>query len=100
MPAPDLRIMTPSPLQRLARPARQFIGVHMAGVLVPIAAGFVAFGWRALLCVTLVLLGAAGGWAAWRLVGRRGRHVHLLHTLWLALLLAALSPAHLAADFI
>ncbi len=92
--------MTLSLSQRFASPARQFIGVHMAGLLVPVAAGVVAFGWRALLCILLLMLGAAGGWAAWRLVGRRGRHVHLLHTLWLALLLAALLPAHLAADFI
>lgn len=85
--------------QPVASPARQFVIVQIIGLLVPVTAGIVAFGWRALLCIALVGVGALAGWWAWRQVGRRGRRLHLLHTLWLAILLAALLPAHLAAGF-
>ena len=77
---------------------RRFVAVHLTALAAPVAAGVVAFGWRAAGAVALVLAGAVAGWAVWRRVGRRGRHLHLLHCLWLAALLAALLPAHLAAD--
>ena len=80
----------PSPVQR-------FIAVQMTGLLFPLAAGVIAFGWRAIVCMGLVSIGAAAGWWAWKQVGRRGRHLHLLHCLWLGLLLCAMLPAHLAA---
>ena len=79
------------------RPVRRFIAVQMSGLLIPLAAGVVAFGWRAILCLLLVCGAAGVGWWAWRQVGRRGRHLHLLHCLWLAMLLCAMLPAHLAA---
>ena len=79
-------------------PVRRFIAVQMTGLLFPLAAGVIAFGWRAVACIGLVSLGAAAGWWAWRQVGRRGRHLHLAHCLWLALLLCALLPAHLASS--
>lgn len=83
--------------QTQSSPTQQFVAIQLSGLLIPVAAGLVVFGWRALLCIALVAAGAAAGWWAWRQVGRRGRHLHLLHTLWLAVLLGALLPAHLAA---
>ncbi len=77
----------------------RFVAVQIVGLLVPLMGGVIAFGWRALLCMALVGGGAVVGWWAWRLVGRRGRHLGLAHTLWLALLLVAMLPAHLAAGF-
>ncbi len=77
--------------------ARRFVGVQIAGLLVPLAAGLMVFGWRALLACGLVLLGGAVGHLVWSRVGRRGRMLDGPHSLWLCLVLAALLPAHLAA---
>ena len=77
---------------------RRFVAVHLTALVAPVAAGVAAFGWRAAAAVALVWAGAAGGWAVWRRIGRRGRHLGLLHTLWLATLVAALLPAHLMSD--
>lgn len=81
-------------------PVRRFIAVQMTGLLIPLSAGVIAFGWRAVICLVLVGAGATAGWWAWRQVGRRGRHLHLLHCLWLAMLLCAMLPAHLAANHV
>jgi Na+-translocating ferredoxin:NAD+ oxidoreductase RnfD subunit len=88
--------MTQAPAQPASSPATSFISAQVLGLMVPVTAGVVAFGWRAVICLVLVTGGAALGWCAWRLVGRRGRHLHVSHTLWLGLLLGALLPAHLA----
>lgn len=88
--------MTQAQAQLQGSHAGGFVTAQIAGLLVPLAAGIVAFGWRAAICIALVVGGAAIGWCAWQLVGRRGRHLHLSHTLWLALMLVALLPAHLA----
>ena len=77
--------------------ARRFLGVQIAGVLVPLAAGVLAFGWRALVAGALLLAGGAIGHLVWSRVGRRGRMLDWPHSLWLCLIMLALLPAHLAA---
>ena len=76
--------------------ARRFVGVQIAGLLLPLAAGVIAYGWRALLAAALVLVGGAIGHAVWSRIGRRGRMLDGPHSLWLCLVLVALLPAHLA----
>ena len=78
-------------------PARRFISLQLFGLAAPMAAGLILYGWRAILTTLLVVTGAMLGWAVWRHVGRRGHHMPWLHTLWLAVLLSALLPAHLAS---
>jgi Na+-translocating ferredoxin:NAD+ oxidoreductase RnfD subunit len=88
--------MTQAQAQPASSPAGRFASAQIAGLFVPIMAGIIAFGWRALICVLLVTGGTAAGWLAWRCVGRRGRHLNLSHMIWLGLLLSAMLPAHLA----
>ncbi len=59
-------------------------------------AGLLFYGWRAGLSLLVVLAVAALGVGAWRRIGARGRQLHLVHSLWMALLLAMMLPAHLA----
>lgn len=94
----EVREPTPVPIARWATPVRRFVGAHLVALLPALAAGFVAFGWRALACGALVVAGGLVGWALWRAIGRRGRLLDPLHVVWLCLLLTAMLPAHLAAD--
>ncbi len=91
----------PAHAQLVPRPAvftqtRRFVLVHMVGLLPALAAGIVAFGWRALLSMALVVAGGLVGYLAWKTVGRRGRLLDPLHVAWSSLILAAMLPAHLA----
>lgn len=72
--------------------------LQLFGLVPPLTAGLIVGGWRAVATVLLVMAGAVGGWAVWRRIGRRGRHMPLPHLLWMAVLLACLLPAHLAAN--
>ena len=60
----------------------------------PLVAGLALYGWRALLCVLIVLATAAGALSMWRRIGRRGEQLRYPHGLWMALLLALTLPAH------
>lgn len=68
---------------------------HFQGAVFPLAAGLLFYGWRALLTVTLVLASAAAAGRIWHCIGRRGRDMTMLHTMWVALLLAMTLPPHL-----
>jgi Na+-translocating ferredoxin:NAD+ oxidoreductase RnfD subunit len=68
---------------------------HFQGAVFPLAAGLLFYGWRALLSVVLVLASAAVAGRIWHCVGRRGRDMTMLHTMWVALLLAMTLPPHL-----
>lgn len=74
----------------------QYHSMHFLGALFPLTAGLMLYGWRAGLAVLTVLGAALLALAAWRHVGGRGRQLDRSHTLWLALLLAMMLPAHLA----
>jgi Na+-translocating ferredoxin:NAD+ oxidoreductase RnfD subunit len=73
----------------------RYYALHWAGISVPLAAGFLVFGWRALL---LVLAMIACVWAAstiWRRIGLRGHQLHSAHLFYMTALLGAAIPAHL-----
>jgi Na+-translocating ferredoxin:NAD+ oxidoreductase RnfD subunit len=68
---------------------------HFQGAVFPLAAGLLFYGWRALLTVVVVLTSAAVAGRIWHCIGRRGRDMTMLHTMWVALLLAMALPPHL-----
>ena len=76
-------------------PVRRFWLAHAAGLLAPLAAGWVVLGWRAPLATAGVVTGGLIGWLAFN---GRGRRLDAVHVAWLCLLTAALLPAHLAAN--
>jgi len=75
----------------------RYHAMHFLCALLPVAAGVTFFGWRAAAAVGGVVGAAALAFAFWRNVGARGRQLELSHTLWLALLLGLMLPAHLAS---
>jgi Na+-translocating ferredoxin:NAD+ oxidoreductase RnfD subunit len=68
---------------------------HFQGAVFPLAAGLLFYGWRALLTVVIVLVSAAVAGRIWHCMGRRGRDMTMLHTMWVALVLAMMLPPHL-----
>jgi Na+-translocating ferredoxin:NAD+ oxidoreductase RnfD subunit len=74
-----------------------FYLAHFLGAVFPATAGAMLYGWRATVVLAVVMLCAMASTYVWRRVGPRGRTLHYAHTLWLALLLALMLPAHLAA---
>jgi Na+-translocating ferredoxin:NAD+ oxidoreductase RnfD subunit len=68
---------------------------HFQAAVFPLAAGLLFYGWRALLTVAAVLVSAAVAGRIWHCIGRRGRDMTMLHTMWVALLLAMMLPPHL-----
>ena len=79
------------------RPAAHADVHRTLGLVIPLSAGLVVFGWRSAALVALVLGGSLAAALAWRRVGgRRGESITLRRSAWLALLLAAMLPAHLA----
>ncbi len=75
---------------------RQFYSMHFMAALIPATAGLLFYGWRALAALLMVGAGTAIGVAVWRRIGPRGEQLSYPHSLWLALLLAMMLPAHLA----
>jgi Na+-translocating ferredoxin:NAD+ oxidoreductase RnfD subunit len=73
----------------------RFVSMHVQGVLFPITAGLMLYGWRAFGSLVLVCGSALAAAFVWRQVGRRGLRVHYGEVLWLAVLLALTLPAHL-----
>jgi electron transport complex protein RnfD len=79
---------------------RGYYLMHALGASVPLAAGIALFGWRAAVCVTVVVASAAFALLIWRNIGSRGGQIQPAQTLWTALLLALMLPAHLATDVV
>jgi Na+-translocating ferredoxin:NAD+ oxidoreductase RnfD subunit len=73
----------------------RFIVMHVLGALLPITAGLLMYGWRALLSILVVCLSAAGATVVWQHIGRRGWRLRVGHSVWLGLLLALTLPPHL-----
>lgn len=88
--------LTPLPHSGLS--VVEFYSMHFMAAVFPVTAGLLLFGWRAAATLFLVGIGAAGGVCIWRRIGARGRALSFSHSLWLALLLAMMLPAHLATD--
>ena len=76
---------------------RRFFIIHAMATTFPLVAGFMIYGWRALLAVALVLGGAGVGLAVFHRVGKRGRRIGLMRGWWMAILLSLTLPAHLAS---
>jgi len=75
----------------------RFFGFHLLAGTLPLAAGLLLNGWRALVVVGVVVASTIGATLIWRRVARRGVHVHLPYLLWTSLLLGLTFPAQLAS---
>ena len=71
---------------------------YVFGLLFPLFAGTVFFGWRAVAVVAVVLSSVFVGTVIWRRIGTRGHPLRPAQLLRLGLLLALLLPARLAAN--
>jgi electron transport complex protein RnfD len=91
---PELSTAAPTVLHTGMSVAR-FYSMHAMGIVFPVTAALLTFGWRALGLVALVLSCCAAATAIWRRVGRRGDQLHYSHVLYLGALLALTLPAHL-----
>lgn len=98
--------MTPTAPARptISAPARRggidvssFYQTHFMGAVFPLTAGLLLYGWRGGAAVATVVASAAVSIVVWRRIGPRGRTLHYSHTLWLALLVGLMLPAHLFA---
>lgn len=76
---------------------RRFFMIHSLAAVFPLTAGWILFGWRALLAAVLVLSGTAIGLAVWKRVGMRGRRIGVARGMWMSALLALTMPPHLAS---
>ncbi len=74
-----------------------FVSMHILGVIFPVSAGLLLYGWRALGVMIVVSVSTVLAMMVWRLVGRRGAQLRLDHGLWLALILSLTLPGHLFA---
>jgi Na+-translocating ferredoxin:NAD+ oxidoreductase RnfD subunit len=73
----------------------KFFSLHLMGALFPVLAGFMLYGWRALLLMALVMAAATLSFIVWRRIDGRGGQLRLSHTLWFSLLLSLMLPVHL-----
>lgn len=71
--------------------------MHLLGVALPLTAGALLFGWRALIVVGGVIASAMLAVAVWRRIGIRGQQLRFAHVAWLAALLGLMLPAQLAS---
>ena len=69
----------------------------MLGAGFPAVTGLLLYGWRALLVLLVILPTTFAAYSLWCRIGARGRQLHPVHTLYLALLLWLMLPAHLLA---
>src|SRR5688572_27794201 len=68
---------------------------HFRGAFIPLMAGLLLYGWRAIIVVGVVVGSTVAATLIWKRIGRRGRDIGLGHACWLALLMAATLPAQL-----
>ena len=103
-PTAEIPVQLPyGPGMASARPAlwhsgtnlSRFYFLHVMGAMLPIAAGLLLYGWRALLMIGLVVGSSAVAVPIWKRIGTRGAQLRTCHILWLSLLLALMLPVHL-----
>src|SRR5205823_2800196 len=73
----------------------KFFSLHLMGALFPVIAGFMLYGWRALLLIATVMASASLALILWRRIAGRGGQLRLSHVLYLSLLLSLMLPVHL-----
>jgi Na+-translocating ferredoxin:NAD+ oxidoreductase RnfD subunit len=73
----------------------RFFSLHVLGAMLPIAAGLLLYGWRALIVIALVVGSATLAVPVWKRIGARGAQLRTSHVLWLSLLLSLMLPVHL-----
>jgi len=89
--------MTPSPLHA-GIDVRDYYLMHAMATVIPLAAGWMLFGWRAPVTVALVLASALLGMQIWKQIGWRGTQIETGRLVWMSLLLGLALPPHLLAD--
>jgi Na+-translocating ferredoxin:NAD+ oxidoreductase RnfD subunit len=103
-PVPDTATIELIPARR--RPRGSVIGhtgfnvvryhtTHVFGALFPLLAGALAFGWRAIVCVLIVLSTTLLAGLVWRQIGARGHPLRPAQLLWIGLVMAMMLPASL-----
>jgi Na+-translocating ferredoxin:NAD+ oxidoreductase RnfD subunit len=75
----------------------RFYATWAMGAGFPAVTGLLLYGWRALAMLLVILPTTLAAMLVWRRVGSRGRQLHVAHTLWHAVLLWLMLPAHLLA---
>src|SRR2546421_9794034 len=73
----------------------KFFSLHLMGALFPVMAGFMLYGWRALLLIATVTASSSLSFVLWRRISGRGGQLRLSHILYLSLLLSLMLPVHL-----
>jgi electron transport complex protein RnfD len=91
-----LRTASVTPLSHSGIGVAGFYSMHLMGIALPLTAGLLLYGWRAVIVVASVLASTLAAVAVWRRVGTRGHQLRFSHAAWLATLLAMMLPAHLA----
>ncbi len=76
----------------------RFVGMHVLGALLPVTAGWLLFGWRAIGAIAIVLISAIVSGLVWRTIGARGHRMHISQVAWMALLLSLTLPAQLLSN--
>jgi electron transport complex protein RnfD len=93
-----LRPVSVTPLSHSGIGVAGFFSMHLLGISLPLTAGLLLYGWRAVIVVAGVLASTLAAVAVWRRVGTRGHQLRFSHAAWLATLLALMLPAHLATS--
>src|SRR4051794_24150872 len=61
---------------------RGYYLMHALGATVPLAAGVALYGWRAAMCVAIIVASAAFALLIWRNIGPRGGQIQPAQALW------------------
>jgi Na+-translocating ferredoxin:NAD+ oxidoreductase RnfD subunit len=72
-----------------------YLSLQIIAATFPLAAGFLAFGWRAVGATATVVMVALATAILLQRIDWRGRQVKLIHVLWLAILVSLMLPPHL-----
>jgi Na+-translocating ferredoxin:NAD+ oxidoreductase RnfD subunit len=95
---PTLRPASVAPLSHSGIGVGGFYAMHLLGVALPLTAGLLLYGWRALIVVGAVVGSTLAAVAIWKRIGTRGHQLRYSHAAWLAVLLSLMLPAHLATQ--
>lgn len=93
-----LRPASVTPLSHSGIGVAGYYSMHLLGIALPLTAGLLLYGWRAVIVVASVLASTLVAVAVWRRIGTRGHQLRFSHAAWLATLLAMMLPAHLATS--